>query len=265
MGKREQTLRCLWSHWDLRLLAFPVYVLWGDIIYVYWESFRIRAELWNLKRQRLAPLLTPTQSPFVRPVKCHTEHRSVSTAINSAWAYWAEKICFEQAPPAGPVLHCNPPLQGQEIFERLLVTVRLCVSLFMEAIHTCSGANYWDWLYRLGNKAAWLSLKQMKHSVLTSSHLSLMGLFRPRGNTASGLDKYHIVLVVTSPASSAALGLVPAVVLSKPQLVWASVATHHPILHLEFLHCLFGDTTLELRFCSPGLSSCSFGLVLVFI
>lgn len=56
VGIREQPWRCLWSPGDLRLLVFPVYVPWEDIIYLDWE-FQLNLETWNIS------ISSPSTSP----------------------------------------------------------------------------------------------------------------------------------------------------------------------------------------------------------
>lgn len=119
---------------------------------------KLQKSSWTLKPETSVSSTSPDThaSPFVYPVirggDQHTQHGAVCGAINSASAYWVERIAGHAA--------CSrlPPWQTCTVIPVCKVKryFNICwsqsdsVLIFIKAIHTCSSVNKWERMFPRG-------------------------------------------------------------------------------------------------------------------
>lgn len=135
--------------------VFPVFVPWGGIIHLHWESCRFPAEPWNLKHRHLAPLLTPTpQHLYICYGDQYVQPRTVCRAINSALVYLEGRIAGHAA--------CSHLLLWQTFTiihackVRRYFNIRWSqldpVLIFIKAVRTCCSVNNWRAIISQGRR-----------------------------------------------------------------------------------------------------------------
>lgn len=143
---REQTQRCLWSSGDLGPLVFPVCVPWEGVIHLHWE--KLQNSSWTLKPETPASSTSPDThaSPFVYPVirggdqHVGLQHGAVCGAINSASAYWVERIAGHAAFSRLPLWQTSTviPVCKVKRYFNIPWSQSDTVLIFIKAVYTCS-------------------------------------------------------------------------------------------------------------------------------
>lgn len=127
----------------------------GKILFTFIEKAS-----WTLKPETSASSTSPDThaSPFVYPVirggDQHIQHGAVCGAINSASAYWVERIAGHAACSRVPLWQtCTViPVCKVRRYFNICWSQSDSVLIFIKAIHTCCSVNKWEWMFPRGRE-----------------------------------------------------------------------------------------------------------------